>query len=448
MTSRPGRAPTKSEPYWNAVTARWSAVRQREYVEPNIVLPVTYPKPQFKPTWDRSKGKWVSSKPNTMQPERAKHWNERGFWILRKVGRPPHGVNGQPKKFDERLGWLHCTPTFGWIDGVNVWDAIAGAWVAKGTRPRCGAPKANKKKAKKKSGSGSGSGSGSSSSGSSPKKACKAAAAKLAHPTSSTTKPFNLGPDGLLAGDGVGQRYARIAFEDGSEIRGWVGPAKLGDEHQLEGHRIRIGISVQADGRCVPQVFWKIRGKKKRAKDDMYYSGDAWKELCAQAAGCAANAVVYLPTNRDGVLGALKRPLAATVRRKRSRQEEAAAAAAAEPSADNDADDDFNLDRPREEEEDAAAGVAAAAAASATPSATPSVAPAPKRARSQSSSSSSSALTCRERVARLEKECGLAGLHNGILISRIVSLEGSLEIAPLAASGLVRRIRALEEKIG
>ena len=125
----------------------------------------------------------------------------------------------------------------------------------------------------------------------------------------------------------------------------------------------------------------------------------------------------------------------------REAREAVATGAAAEPSADDRC----------EEKEDGAATPAAAVRSVRSSGAPPSGAPAPKRARSQSSdsseSSSSSALTCRERVARLEQECGLLGLHHRLLVSRIVSLEESLEIVPLAACGIVRRICALEEYI-
>ena len=131
----------------------------------------------------------------------------------------------------------------------------------------------------------------------------------------------------------------------------------------------------------------------------------------------------------------------------REAREAVATGAAAEPSAD---------DRCEEKEDGAATPAAAVRSVRSVRSsgAPPSGAPAPKRARSQSSdsseSSSSSALTCRERVARLEQECGLLGLlglHHRLLVSRIVSLEESLEIVPLAACGIVRRICALEEYI-
>jgi len=123
---------------------------------------------------------------------------------------------------------------------------------------------------------------------------------------------------------------------------------------------------------------------------------------------------------------------------------EAAAAAAAAEAAATEAAEASAYDRSREEEDDAAATPAAALRSS---GATPSGAPASKRTRSQSSSSSSAALNCRERVARLEEECGLVGLLHGFLVNRIESLEEALEIAPLAAWGIELRIRALEEYI-
>ena len=68
-------------------------------------------------------------------------------------------------------------------------------------------------------------------------------------------KRRHLERDECLAGDGIGQRYARIKYDDGTELRGWVGSAdhNAGD---LRGQRIRIGIVVGADNTSTPMVYW------------------------------------------------------------------------------------------------------------------------------------------------------------------------------------------------
>ena len=136
-----------------------------------------------------------------------------------------------------------------------------------------------------------------------------------------SVRPRDLEPDERLAGDGSGQRYARIKYEDGSELLGWVCSA----EHvsKLEGQRVRIGVEKDIDGTTTPIIFWppeKVYGKK----DDVYNShniGD-YHELCNQAAAHAMHADVFGPTERDGILGERKKahaPNDAALARKRGK---------------------------------------------------------------------------------------------------------------------------------
>lgn len=119
------------------------------------------------------------------------------------------------------------------------------------------------------------------------------------------------------AGHGEGQLYARIRYDDGSELRGWVGPREVGisklsglkiriDTSRMSGLRIRMGVKLNADGaHSQPVVYWPAKhvyGKQ----EDIYYCGPRsayWNALCLEAAQHAADAELYLPATRSGVLG-------------------------------------------------------------------------------------------------------------------------------------------------
>lgn len=137
----------------------------------------------------------------------------------------------------------------------------------------------------------------------------------------------HLDAEEMAAGDGHGQSYARIRYDDGSELHGWVGGASCtahGLRSQLSGLRIRIGHKVECDGTRTPVVYWPPRHVYMKA-EDVYNStltSPLWLGICVRAAAHAACAAVFLPTERDGILGPALEPafsaLSALVRRRPS----------------------------------------------------------------------------------------------------------------------------------